>query len=1039
MKISNIRASGLKLLGLKTTIATALFATAMSSFAANYFVVVPVPAKTTGAQNINVALAGYTLPLGLIGQAYTGFDFKSLLSVIGDAQYTGYGVHWSVAHGSLPAGLTLNSDGTLSGTPTAAGLASFQVMAAYKSKAGQQGYQVYVANITVGLTAATPPQALVGQAYSYNLNPQLTVVGDPGYKGTGVTWSVVSSTLPDGLYLTSDGWIGGTPTAGGTGAITARATYKTVSGQQTYQVVTLNIAVGLTSATPPQAIVGQAYSYNINPQLSVAGDPAYSGSGVTWTAVSSTLPAGLYLTSDGWLGGTPTAGGTGSITARATYRGANGQQTYQVVSLNITVALAGATPPQAIVGQAYSYNLNPQLSVTGDPAYSGSGVTWSAVSSTLPAGLYLTGDGWLGGTPTAGGTGSITARATYRGANGQQTYQVVSLNITVALASATPPQGMVSQTYSYDLKPLLSVGGDPAYTGSGVTWSVVSGALPDGLTLTSNGVISGTPSTSTTATFQIAAAYRTSTGAQSYQLFIAKLPGDGTLSVTTLEFSSLPVGATTTAQTVSLTNTGGDTLTVSGITSTGPFAATNSCPATLAPNQSCTSNVTFKPTARGPVTGTVKVSTSSGDRTVNLTGTGLATLLGASPTSVSFGNVNVNTTGSQSFTLSNTGNTPTTTLKYTLPAGVTESDTCGQALGAGANCSVTVKWTPTAQSTLSGTVTVASQDSQATVSLSGTGMQARVSASPTSLAFGTRQAGATTTQTVTLTNSGNGPATSVAISVPGGYSQTNNCGSSIAAGASCAVQVSFTPPAAAAYNGTVSVTSSAATVGVGVTGTGGVATFALSTSSITLPMANVGTSTSTAFVITNNGTVAGTPTISTTANFSATQCGSIAPGTSCTSTVYFTPASTQTASQGYSGGVYVSGSSSGTQAISVGGTGASTTAISGSYGPGAVPVYSQNQAYALVMQGDCNLVIYHGGFVPANAVWNSGTNKNITCNLSVQGDGNLVVYGPGAAVEWLSGTGGYPGQPSFIYLDNNGILHMYLGTPSAPGALLWSS
>jgi hypothetical protein len=843
--------SGFKLSRLKSAVATMLLAAATSSFAADYFVVVPVPAKTTTGQNINVSLSGYLLPAGLIGQPYAGFDFKSLLAVTGDTQYTGYGVHWSVAQGSLPAGLTLSSDGKLGGTPTAAGTATFQVMASYKNKAGQQGYQVYIANITVGLGAATPPQAIVGQAYSYNLNSKLSVVGDPSFNGTGVMWSVVSSTLPAGLYLTSDGWIGGTP--------------------------------------------------------------------------------------------------------------------------------------------------------------------------------------------TAGGTGSITARATYRGVNGQQTYQVVSLNITVGLAGATPPQGMVSQAYSYDLKPLLTVGGDPGYDGSGVTWSVVSGALPDGLSLSSNGVISGTPTTSTTATFEVKAAYRTSAGDQSYQLFIAKLPGDGTLSVTSLDFGGMAVGTATSGQTVSLTNTGGDTLAVNSITSTGPFAATNGCPATLAPNQSCTSSVTFKPTAMGPIAGTVKMSTSAGDRTVNLSGTGLATLLTASPTTVAFGNVNANNTAKLPFTVTNTGNTATTSLKYTLPANVTKTDTCGQALGAGASCTVTLTWLPTGPSTLSGNVTVASQDSQASVSLSGTGLQAVMGASPTALAFGTQQTGTTVTKTVMLTNSGNAAATSLELSVPSGYLQSSNCGTSLAGGASCTVQVSFTPSAATTYNGVLSVTSSAGPLNVNITGAGGVSTFALSTGSIAMPMANIGTSTSSAFTITNNGTVAGTPSITATANFSATQCGSLAPGQSCTPTVYFTPNAAQTASQSYSGSVTVTGSSAGAQGIALTGLGASASAQYGTYPAGTQLVYSQNQQYGLYMQGDCNLVIYHGQTVAGNAVWASGSNgKGAGCYLGVQTDGNLVVYNQSNAVMWMTQTGGHSGA-TFIQLDNNGILHMYMGTPSAPGALLWSS
>ena len=487
--------------------------------AADYFVVVPVPAHTAGAaKNINVSLASFSLPAGLLNTPYAGFDFRKLLSVTGDPAYTGYGVKWSVVSGNLPAGLTLNSDGTVTGTPTAAGTSSFQVMASYKSKAGQQAYQVQVANITVGLAAGAPPQALVGQAYSYDLKPLLSVTGDSAYTGAGVTWSVVSSSLPAGLYLTSDGFIGGTPTAGGSGSITARATYKGANGQQTYQVVSLAVAVALAAGSPPQAIVGQTYAYNLNSLLSVNGDPAFNGAGVTWSVAASSLPAGLYLTNDGWIGGTPTASGSGSITARATYRGVNGQQTYQVVTLSLSVGLAAGTPPQAIVGQAYSYNLNSLLTVSGDPAFNGSGVTWSALSGSLPAGLSLGLDGTINGTPTAAGSGSITARASYRGVDGQQSYQVVSLNIAVSLAAATPPQAIVGQAYSYDLKTLLSVTGDAGYSASNVTWTVDSGALPAGLSLGTNGVITGTPTSAGTGSIAARATYRSVNGTQTYQV-----------------------------------------------------------------------------------------------------------------------------------------------------------------------------------------------------------------------------------------------------------------------------------------------------------------------------------------------------------------------------------------------------------------------------------------------------------------------------------------------------------------------------------------
>lgn len=519
---------------MKKLILAGLLAISLPAFAASrFYVVVPIPAKTTvaGAPNISVGLAGYNLPAGQVGQPYAGFDFRTLLSVTGDPTYTGYGVHWSLASGTLPAGLTLNAEGVLGGTPTAGGTSSFQLKASYRNKAGQQVYQIIVANIEVGLAAGTPPQAIVGQPFGYDLKPLLTVTGDSAYggDGSGVTWTVVSNTLPAGLYLTSDGWIGGTPTAGGTGSITARATYKGVNGQQTYQVVTLAVTVGLGSATPPQALVGQPYSYDLKPLLSVTGDSAYTDSAVTWSVVSSSLPSGLALTSDGVIGGMPTAAGTGSITARAAYKGVSGQQTYQIVTLAITVSLSAATPPQALVGQTYSYDLKSLLSVTGDPAYTISAVTWSVLSSSLPAGLVLNSAGVISGTPTASGTGSVVARATYRGTNGQQTYQVVSAYVQSAATSPT----------------------------------------------------------------------------------------------TSMSFPNTDTGSNSAAQTVTLTNTGLGPLTVSTPTVQGEFSETSNCPSSLASGASCSVSMVFMPRTGGNETGSLTIPTGGGNKVISLSGRGL--------------------------------------------------------------------------------------------------------------------------------------------------------------------------------------------------------------------------------------------------------------------------------------------------------------------------------------------------------------------------------------------------------------------------------
>ncbi|KVP75096.1 putative Ig domain-containing protein [Burkholderia ubonensis] len=620
---------------LRKSLLALLVAASLPACAASFYVVVPVPAKKVSNNSISVSLSAFAAPAGQVGFAYSGFDLRAALSVTGDPGYTGYGVKWQVLEGSLPAGLTLNNNGTVTGTPTVAGTSSFTVRASYKTKTGDQQYQIVTYRIDVGLAAGTPPEALVGQAYAYSLSTLLTVKGDQAFTGAGVTWTVVSSDLPAGLYLTSDGYIGGTPTAAGTGSMTARATYKGVNGEQTYQVVSLSISVALGQATPAQALVGQAYSYDLSALLSVRGDPGFNGTGVTWTVVSSSLPAGLSLSSDGHISGTPTAGGTGSITARAAYKNAQGEQTYQVVALNITVKLNPGTPPEALVGQAYSYNLNSLLQVGGDPGYNGSGVTWNVVSSSLPAGLYLTSDGYIGGTPTAGGTGSMTARATYRNGKGEQTYQVVSLDIKVTLNGATLPVGVTGDSYpGFDFKNVLSVTGDATYTPGAASWSVVSGSLPNGLTLSSNGVVSGTPSTAAIANFTLKAAYKNKSSQYAYALQVDAAQVPGALSADSgTDFGVIGLGGATT-RTFTFVNNGNTTATgvYASVSGAGFALWASTCgspgaPVSLAKGASCNFTARYAPSTAGQASGTVAVNWSGPSASgKSLTVTGAATV-----------------------------------------------------------------------------------------------------------------------------------------------------------------------------------------------------------------------------------------------------------------------------------------------------------------------------------------------------------------------------------------------------------------------------
>lgn len=134
---------------LSLSCAAALAAGVAPAFAASsFFLVVPIPtaAKAPEESAITVSLAGATLPKAKLGKAYSE-SLRTYLSVTGDATFDPSVASWHLANGSLPAGLALGVDGTITGTPSALTSdsgSSFEVVATYKSKSGQQVYTIRV-------------------------------------------------------------------------------------------------------------------------------------------------------------------------------------------------------------------------------------------------------------------------------------------------------------------------------------------------------------------------------------------------------------------------------------------------------------------------------------------------------------------------------------------------------------------------------------------------------------------------------------------------------------------------------------------------------------------------------------------------------------------------------------------------------------------------------------------------------------------------------------------------------------------------------
>lgn len=303
------------------------------------------------------------------------------------------------------------------------------------------------------------------------------------------------------------------------------------------------------------------------------------------------------------------------------------------------------------------------------------------------------------------------------------------------------------------------------------------------------------------------------------------------LTPSSLTFAGQQVGTTSASQSVTLKNTGNATLTINSITANGDFAQTNTCGSTLAISASCTLSVTFTPTASGTRTGSVSISDNAigSPQAVTLTGTGLAPVVTLSPTALTFISQTVGTTSSpQTVTLTNTGNSSLTITSIAATGDYAQTNTCGSTVNAGANCSISVTFTPTTTGTRTGAVTIADNatGSPQTVSLSGTGTTSTapaVSLSTTSLTFGNQVVGTTSSpQSVTLTNTGNATLTITTIVASGDYAQTNTCGSNVVAGANCSVSVTFTPATTGTRTGTITFTDDAgdSPETVSLTGTG---------------------------------------------------------------------------------------------------------------------------------------------------------------------------------------------------------------------------
>ncbi len=480
------------------------------------------------------------------------------------------------------------------------------------------------------------------------------------------------------------------------------------------------------------------------------------------------------------------------------------------------------------------------------------------------------------------------------------------------------------------------------------------------------------------------------------------LSGTGTAAVATLSpgslsFSSQLLGTSSAAQSVTLSNTGNVALSISAISITGDFTQTNTCAASLDPGASCTINVVFSPTTVGSRTGSLSLTSNSNTAPapVSLTGTGLAAVAALSPSSLAFGAQTVGTsTASQAVTLTNSGNMALSISALTAAGDFSQTNNCGTSLNAGTSCTISVVFSPTALGSRTGSLSLTSNSNNnpAPVSLSGTGLASVAAFSPSSLIFASQSVGSSSTaQAVTLTNNGNTLLSISSLQTSGDFSQTNNCGTSLNAGASCTINVVFSPAALGSRAGSLSLSSNSnpAPAAVSLNGAGLAAVATLSPSSLAFPSQAVGSSSGgQAVTLTNNGnTSLSISSLTTSGDFSqANNCGtSLAAGASCTINVVFSP----TAVGNRSGSLSLSSNSNPAPAsVSLSGTGlgalASLSPASLTFGSQLVGTSSSAQAVTLSNTGNAALTI-------SSLVMAGDFSQSNNCGTSLAAGGSCTV------------------------------------------------
>ena len=188
-----------------------------------------VPAITVADGDLQAYVICPWITTASLRKAVVGTAYRVTLSASGGTQP----YRWSLASGSVPAGLHLSAAGMLSGTPSRAGTFALTVRVTDSSSPQLAGTKTYTLTVALAIAPSSLSNATANQPY------RVTLAASGG--AAPYQWSLASGSLPTGLHLSSSGVLSGTPTTTGTFTLIVRVTDS--SSPQLSRTMTYTLAV----------------------------------------------------------------------------------------------------------------------------------------------------------------------------------------------------------------------------------------------------------------------------------------------------------------------------------------------------------------------------------------------------------------------------------------------------------------------------------------------------------------------------------------------------------------------------------------------------------------------------------------------------------------------------------------------------------------------------------------------------------------------------------------------------------------------------